>query len=151
MADPSTDNNSETFTIQDVAKRSGLTEPTLRYYEKVGLIEAIPRDSSSGHRRYGAGTVQTIEALACLRASGLSIDDMRTYLRLLAQGKAAAAAQKALFERHAARLADEIAQLHIRQRYIASKVQLWAARERDDAEEELRAVESLQRIAQELT
>lgn len=150
MTDTSTSNSSETFTIQEVARLSGLTEPTLRYYEKIGLIEAIPRDRSSGHRRYSASTIQAIEALACLRASGISIDDMHTYLHLLAKGKAAATAQKALFERHAARLAEEIAQLHIRQRYIASKVQLWAARERDDAEEEMRAAESLRRIAQEL-
>jgi MerR family transcriptional regulator, copper efflux regulator len=39
------------FTIQDVSRRSGLSEPTLRYYEEVGLIGPIDRDASSGHRR----------------------------------------------------------------------------------------------------
>jgi len=39
------------LTIQDAARRSGLSEPTLRYYEEVGLIGPIPRDASSGHRR----------------------------------------------------------------------------------------------------
>jgi DNA-binding transcriptional MerR regulator len=140
----------ETFTIQEVAKRSGFSEPTLRYYEKIGLIEAIPRDRSSGHRRYSASTLQTIEALACLRACGLSIEEMRTYLQLLPMGKAAASAQETLFAQHAARLDKEMAQLRIRQRYIAGKVQLWAAREREDLEEEQRVAERLQRIAQEL-
>jgi DNA-binding transcriptional MerR regulator len=140
----------ESFTIQDVAKRSGFSEPTLRYYEKIGLIEAIPRDRSSGHRRYSAGTLQAIEALACLRACGLSIDEMRTYLQLLAQGRAAATAQRTLFERHAARLAEEMARLRIRQRYIESKVQLWAARERDDPAAEARVTERVRQLAQEL-
>ena len=140
----------ETSTIQEVAKRSGFTEPTLRYYEKIGLIDAIPRDWSSDHRRYSASTLQTIEALACLRACGLSIEHMRTYLQLLPMGKAAASAQKAVFVQHAARLDEEMAQLRIRQRYIAGKVQLWAAQEREDLEEEQRVAERLQRIAQEL-
>ena len=40
------------LSIQDVALRSGLSEPTLRYYEEVGLIGPIARDPRSGHRRY---------------------------------------------------------------------------------------------------
>jgi hypothetical protein len=40
------------LTIQDVSRRSGLSEPTLRYYETVGLIGPIARDARSGHRRY---------------------------------------------------------------------------------------------------
>lgn len=62
----------------------------------------------------------------------------------------AASAQKAVFVQHAARLDEEMAQLRIRQRYIAGKVQLWAAQEREDLEEEQRVAERLQRIAQEL-
>ncbi|WP_182875382.1 MerR family DNA-binding transcriptional regulator [Microbispora sp. H10670] len=40
------------FTIQDVSRHSGLSEPTLRYYEEAGLVGPIGRDESSGHRRY---------------------------------------------------------------------------------------------------
>jgi MerR family copper efflux transcriptional regulator len=55
------------FTIQDVSRRSGLSEPTLRYYEQVGLVGPIDRDEHSGHRRYRAEDLHTLEALACLR------------------------------------------------------------------------------------
>jgi DNA-binding transcriptional MerR regulator len=41
-----------TLTIQDVSRRSGLSEPTSRYHEEVGLIRPIERDPSSRHRRY---------------------------------------------------------------------------------------------------
>jgi DNA-binding transcriptional MerR regulator len=37
------------LTIQDVSRRSGLSEPTLRYYEQVGLISPVGRDPGSGH------------------------------------------------------------------------------------------------------
>ena len=67
------------FTIQDVFRRSGLSEPTLRYYEEVGLIGPIDRDGSSGHRRYSSEDVDALQMLACLRAMGMGIEDMRTY------------------------------------------------------------------------
>ena len=67
------------LTIQDVSRRSGLSEPTLRYYEEVGLIGPIARDAGSGHRRYRDEDLDTLQALACLRAMGVGIEDMRTY------------------------------------------------------------------------
>jgi len=67
------------LTIQDMSRRSGLSEPTLRYYEGVGLVGPIARDASSGHRRYRDEDLDTLQALACLRAMGVGIEDMRTY------------------------------------------------------------------------
>jgi DNA-binding transcriptional MerR regulator len=43
------------LSIQDVSRRSGLSEPTLRYYEQVGLVGPIDRDENSGGD--GDGTV----------------------------------------------------------------------------------------------
>src|SRR5580704_13891472 len=96
------------LTIQDVSRRSGLSEPTLRYYEQVGLIGPIERDESSGHRRYREEDLDTLQALACLRAMGVSIDDMRTYQANRARGHAAAGEQRDLLLRHAVRVEDEI-------------------------------------------
>jgi len=56
------------LTIQDVSRRSGLSEPTLRYYEEIGLIGPVARDENSGHRRYRAEELDVLQALACLRA-----------------------------------------------------------------------------------
>ena len=79
------------FTIQDVSRRSGLSEPTLRYYEEVGLIGPVDRDGSSGHRHYSSEDVDALQMLACLRAMGMGIEDMRTYQANRARGRAAAA------------------------------------------------------------
>jgi DNA-binding transcriptional MerR regulator len=40
--------------IQEVARRTGFSESTLRYYERIGLVGPVPRDQSSSHRRYSA-------------------------------------------------------------------------------------------------
>ncbi|HLZ58216.1 MAG TPA: MerR family transcriptional regulator [Ktedonosporobacter sp.] len=120
------------FTLQEVVERSGLSEHTLRYYERIGLLDQVKRDSSSGHRRYTAEDVQNIEVLACLRTTGMSIDDMRTYFVLLKDGRAAADQQLALFEGQKKALEQELAQKQEHLRYLEQKVAFWKAVQRGD-------------------
>jgi DNA-binding transcriptional MerR regulator len=126
------------FTIAQVARRTGLAESALRYYERIGLIDAVPRDESSGHRRYPPELVTTIEGLSCLRRTGMSVHDMRAYIANMDRGQPGAADQHALFARHAERLRREIARLQLRQRYVSAKAALWAARVSGDAAAEQR-------------
>jgi MerR family transcriptional regulator, aldehyde-responsive regulator len=119
-------------TIAEAAARCGLPESTLRYWERIGLVRPVPRDVSSGHRRYDAEDVATLETLGNLRAVGLSIEDMRAYLAGARRGDDAAGEQRALFEAHARHLADELAALEVRRRYLDLKVHYWSAREAGD-------------------
>jgi DNA-binding transcriptional MerR regulator len=127
------------MTIQQVSRRSGLSEPTLRYYEVVGLVGPVDRDERSGHRRYGEGDLDVLQALACLRALGMGIEDMRTYqanrgrANRSQQGRAVAAEQRDLLLRHAERIEAEIAALHTRLDYLREKSALWDARTQGDA------------------
>ena len=127
------------MTIHDVAIRSGLSEPTLRYYEEVGLIGPIARDESSGHRRYRESDLDTLQALACLRAMGVGIDDMRTYQSNRALGAVAAGDQRDLLRRHATRIEAEIETLRVHLTYLTEKSALWDARARGDAADEAAA------------
>jgi MerR family transcriptional regulator, copper efflux regulator len=131
------------FTIQEVARRSGLSEPTLRYYEDVGLVGPIDRDTSSRHRRYRSTDVDTLEALSCLRAVGVGIGDMRTYLANRSRGRAAAGEQRDLLLRHAERIEAEIAAQQVRLRYLREKAALWDARDRGDDAAEAATIERL--------
>jgi len=135
------------FTIQEAARRTGLSVPTLRYYEQVGLIDEVPRGATTGHRVYDDATVQAVEVLACLRATGMGIEDMRRYRAQMAGGPAAAGEQRELFARHVGRVTDEIAALEVRRAYLEQKVALWSAREVGDADAEARAVALLQDLA----
>lgn len=128
-----------TMTIQDVSRRSGLSGPTLRYYEEVGLIGPISRDEQSGHRRYDDQDLDALQALACLRAMGVGIEDMRTYQANRALGRAAAGEQRDLLQRHAARVQEEIATLQVHLEYLRAKAALWDARDRRDAVAEAEA------------
>ncbi|MFE1199250.1 MerR family transcriptional regulator [Streptomyces olivaceoviridis] len=134
------------LTIQEMARRSGFTEPTLRYYEKIGLLGRVARDESSGHRRYAPATADRVEALACLRSAGMTVSGMRRYLDLLAQGDSAAAEQRDLFAAQAEKLAADIERLQLRLAYLRGKADLWDARVRGDAAAEKRAIEDVTRV-----
>ena len=138
------------LTIQDVSRRSGLSEPTLRYYEEVGLIGPIDRDASSGHRRYRDEDLDTLQALACLRAMGMGIEDMRTYQANRARGRAAAAEQRDLLLRHADRVEAEIETLRTHLDYLREKAALWDARDRGDADGEARAWQRIRVVVERL-
>ena len=134
------------LTIQDASRRSGLSEPTLRYYEEVGLIGPIARDPSSRHRRYREEEVDTLQALACLRAMGVGIEEMRTYQANRAMGHAKAGEQRDLLLRHAVRVEAEIETLRVHLDYLRAKATLWDARHRADAGAEAEANVKVQEI-----
>ena len=128
------------MTIQEVSRRSGLSEPTLRYYEEVGLVGPVDRDARSGHRRYRDSDLDVLQALACLRALGMGIEDMRTYqANRRRTGRAVAAEQRDLLARHSTRIEAEIAALHSRLDYLREKASLWDARVTGDVEAEAAA------------
>jgi DNA-binding transcriptional MerR regulator len=134
------------LTIQEVSRRSGLSEPTLRYYEEVGLIGPIARDASSGHRRYSEEEVDALQALACLRAMGVGIEEMRTYQANRALGHARAGEQRDLLLRHAERVEAEIETLHVHLDYLRAKAALWDARDRSDTGAEAEANLQVQKM-----
>ena len=134
------------LTIQDASRRCGLSEPTLRYYEEVGLIGPIARDPSSGHRRYREEEVDALQALACLRAMGVGIEEMRTYQANRELGHAKAGEQRDLLLQHAKRVEAEIKTLRMHLNYLRAKAALWDARSREDADAEAEANSQVQKV-----
>ncbi|WP_062344845.1 MerR family transcriptional regulator [Herbidospora yilanensis] len=136
------------LTIQQVSRHSGFSEPTLRYYEKIGLLGTVGRDSVSGHRRYGEATVARVETLACLRSSGMTVEGMRRYVELLEAGDDSADELYTLFADQAERLAGEIDRLRVRQEYLALKARMWRARADGDSATEKEVVARVTEILQ---
>ena len=121
------------YTIREAAALTGLPSSTLRYYEGIGVIPAISRGETSGHRVYLESDLDQLTSVACLAATGMSIGDMRQYVANAPRGASAAAEQIALLSEQQQRLAAEAEQLALRQRYVALKIDYWHAVEaRDD-------------------
>jgi DNA-binding transcriptional MerR regulator len=116
-----------TYTIKEASGLSGLPESTLRYYETIGIIDAIKRDASSKHRVYDEDDLNIIVAIACLSATGMSLDDMRAYLKNRDQGVKAADKQVGLLEAQKRKLAAEAHFLKFRRAYVDLKIGYWQA------------------------
>lgn len=140
----------QTYTIMEAAKLSGLPESTLRYYETIGILGPIARDSSSKHRVYSEDDINLVIAVACLSATGLSIDAMRQYLQNRTKGADAAAEQIDLLETQQTRLAEEAHFLTLRQRYVETKIAYWKAVEAGDTSEIERIKHVATQVASEL-
>lgn len=71
--------------IGDLARETGLSVHTIRYYEKVGLLPKAPRDDA-GRRQYGLEIAGWLSFLKALKATGMGISDMVRYAQLRAKG-----------------------------------------------------------------
>lgn len=73
------------MTIAEASKKVNLSADTLRYYERIGLIPEINR-SKSGIRNYTERDLNRIEFVKCFRNSGVSIETLIEYMKLLKKG-----------------------------------------------------------------
>jgi DNA-binding transcriptional MerR regulator len=81
---------------------------------------------------------------------GMSIEDMRSYLDGVAEGRSAAPRMVELFAGHAERLEDELAALRLRHGYATAKVALWQARLDGDRAAEQEASAKVLRVMERL-
>ena len=122
----------ETLSIRQVSRLTGLSVTNLRYYEDIKLIDPVPRDESSGHRRYPAATVERIESLAHLRAAGLSIEAMRTLMSARGHAPETIATKIELLTAHREQVNAEIETLIARREYLDNRIAHWRARQARD-------------------
>ncbi|WP_420549216.1 MerR family transcriptional regulator [Curvivirga sp.] len=73
--------------IGELAKETGVSTHTLRYYEKIGLIDTAAKDAS-GHRNYGAFELDLINWVVCLKKSGMPLEKIKTYVAAFKTGDA---------------------------------------------------------------
>jgi DNA-binding transcriptional MerR regulator len=96
--------------IGDLAKRTGVTAYTLRYYERIGLLPRAARDAS-GQRDYDASILVWIEFLGRLKTTGMPIREMLRYAKLRARGAATEDARRVLLEQHRATVRAHVDEL----------------------------------------
>lgn len=73
------------MTISEISKKYNLTQDTLRYYERIGLIPTVAR-TKSGIRNYSEDDCKWIEFIKCMKGAGLSIEVLIEYVELFQQG-----------------------------------------------------------------
>ena len=110
--------------IGDVAARTGLNAPTIRYYESVGLIAPAAR-SASGYRHYSDATVDDLRFIKKAQALGFSLDEIGEIVALSRAGKTPCSHVLDLARRHLAAVDERIQQLARFRDTLASEVAKW--------------------------
>lgn len=111
----------EGLTIHEVAARVGLTAHTLRYYERVGLIQPIGR-AKNGHRRYSASDAAWIDFLHCIRSTNMPIREMQRYAELRELGDHTSLDRRRILEEHQKVIAMEIENLKAAYKLLDHKI-----------------------------
>lgn len=73
------------MTIKEVSEKFHITQDTLRYYEKIGMIPPVNR-TSGGIRDYTEKDIGWVDMAVCMRKAGLPIEVMMEYVRLFGEG-----------------------------------------------------------------
>ena len=73
------------MTIKEVSEKYGISQDTLRYYERVQVIPAVTR-TSGGIRDYQEEDLKWVELAVCMRNAGLPIESLIEYQKLFQAG-----------------------------------------------------------------
>jgi DNA-binding transcriptional MerR regulator len=95
------------MTIGAFAKQCGMSEDTLRYYEKIGLIRRIQRDAAK-RRFFKPEDLAWIEFIKRLKDTGMALAEIKRYANLREKGRSTLQKRYELLKQHAAVLADRM-------------------------------------------
>jgi DNA-binding transcriptional MerR regulator len=109
------------YSIRTMAERCGMTTHTLRYYERVGLIQPVGR-ARNGHRRYSDADEAWLNFLHCMRATNMPIREMQRYALLRERGTDTSIERRKILEEHQATIASQIAALQKAHALLTHKI-----------------------------
>jgi len=115
------------LTIQQAAKACGLSVHTLRYYERIGLIDPVPRRANR-HRLYQPEDMRWLEFLLKLRSTGLPIAKMLRYakLRRLGNHQSSVSERKAMLAEHTLDLEAQLIEMQQTLAILHNKLVMYA-------------------------
>ena len=119
--------------IQEAAHQSGVSVHTLRYYERIGLLEGVGR-TQSGYREYDERALGRVRFLSMLRDTGMSIQQMLEFTELERSGAASFGSRYRLLQAHRSELMQRMARLQEHMKYLDEKVEYyWGLEQRQQA------------------
>jgi DNA-binding transcriptional MerR regulator len=121
--DPVAPDEIVTLAISEVAERTGVTEHTLRYYERIGLLD-VGRDTG-GRRRYTDQDIARVVFVSRLRSSEMPIRDLQRYVELVHDGPATEPQRLAILQAHRERVLERQAELEAALRIIDFKIDVY--------------------------
>lgn len=98
------------MTIKEVSQKYNISQDTLRYYERVGMIPKVTR-TASGIRDYQESDLSWVELVICMRSAGLPVEALIEYVELYQQGDQTFGARLELLQEQRRNLEEQQKQL----------------------------------------
>lgn len=99
-----------TYTVGEMARLAGLPASTLRYYDQEGLLPYVER-SPGGIRVFTEADYETLRVIDCLKKSGLSIKEIKSFMAMAARGDDSLNDRLELFRNRRRALQEQIQEL----------------------------------------
>ncbi|MBQ8661848.1 MAG: MerR family transcriptional regulator [Alphaproteobacteria bacterium] len=112
------------YSIGQVAKKTGLTAHTLRYYQKEGLLPFLQK-SSSGLRVFSDNDLGWLGLIECLKETGMPLKDIRQYIDWYLEGDSTLSLRLDMFKNQKNRVEEQIRQFQKHLEKIEYKIALY--------------------------
>ena len=113
------------YSIGQVARKTGLSTYTLRFYEKEGLLPNV-RKNSAGLRVFSDADLQWLQMIECLKETGMPLKGIRQYIEWFDAGDSTLSQRLEMFQKQREKVLADIAALQKHLAKIDYKVNLYA-------------------------
>lgn len=113
--------------IAEVSERYSISQDTLRYYERIGLIQPVNR-GANGIRDYNELDIRRVEFIKCMRNAGLPIEVLIDYVDLVQRGDSTIEDRKEILVEQRDLLVTRIAEMQITLDLLNYKIQVYEDR-----------------------
>jgi DNA-binding transcriptional MerR regulator len=97
------------LSIKEFSQKTNVSEYTLRFYEKEGVLPFVNR-TGSGRRVYNEQNLEWIEFITALRETGMSLSEIKRYVNLYKQGNSTIPERKQMMLDHKAKVQKQLSQ-----------------------------------------
>lgn len=119
------------MTIKEVSNLLEISEDTLRYYEKIGLIKKVNKNKS-GIRDYQESDIRRLKFIKCMRKAEVSINVLKKYFELFDNGEDTFNERKELLEKERDALKERVDSLNKAYELLNDKVELFYSGKMDE-------------------
>jgi DNA-binding transcriptional MerR regulator len=112
------------YTIRQVAEKMGVTVPTLRYYDKEGLLPFVDK-KPNGTRVFKDEDFNWLGIITCMKNSGMPIKDIKRYMDLCKLGDSTLQERLDIFFERKEDVQSQLDELNIVMEVINHKIQYY--------------------------
>ncbi|WP_342642843.1 MerR family transcriptional regulator [Rhodoligotrophos ferricapiens] len=113
------------LTIGDLARATGTTVESIRYYEQIGILP-VPARTAGNYRAYDAGHLTRLSFIRRARALGFSLSQIRELLGLADDRERSCAEVDLIARAHLAEIEHKIADLNALRDELAGMIECCA-------------------------